>query len=100
MAETQQGVAAIYNIDGTLAYTGVPKTANILNSFSFTETGREGRLARQGHIIGMAKDERVRRISWSILIYDATATSTEANAKTATVLPPVFDDLVIADFTL
>ena len=99
MAESQEGLAAVYNIDGTLAYTGVAKTANILTGYGFTETGRENNLVRQGHIIGAAKDERVRRISWTIEIYDPTTpASTEAAAKTATVLPPIFGDLVIDDF--
>ena len=97
MAEEQQGIAAVYNLDGTLAYTGVAKTTNILTALSFTETGRENNLVRQGHIIGAAKDERIRRLSWSILIYDPTATSTEANARTATVLPPTFGDLTLDD---
>lgn len=98
MSASLSGKVAVYGMDGTVAFTGMVKTANILKGFSLTESGREARLEKNGHIIGGAKDIVTRSISITIIPYSADTTPTLAEAKALVVLPPDLGDIVIDDF--
>lgn len=97
MAATLSGKVAVYGIDATLAFTGMLKTFNILKGTSLSESGREAKLERNGHIVGGAKDLVTRQVSFTFVPYDSSNPSTLATAKSKIVLPPVLGQLTVAD---
>lgn len=100
MAATLAGKVAVYGMDGTVAFTGMVKTANILKGFSMTQSGREARLEKNGHVIGGARDVETRQISVSIVPYSSDTTPTLAEAKALVVIPPLLGDITIDDFDI
>lgn len=98
MSATLGGKIAVYGIDGTLAYTGMAKTVNILKGFTLSESAREAELDKNGHIIGGARDNVRRQISVSFIPYDPSNTSSLATAKSNVVLPPQLGQITIADW--
>jgi hypothetical protein len=104
MAADLQGKVAVYGIDGTIAFTGLVKTVNIVKGFSFTQNAREARLEQNGHIIGGARDLSVRRISVTFCPFDSTAAGTPgstlavAKDNLQASIPPELGDLTIADW--
>jgi hypothetical protein len=100
MAADLAGKVGVYGIDGTLAYTGLVKTANILKSWSVTQTQREAQLERQGLIIGKAADLKARQASASFVVYSSDTTPTLAEAKALVVLPPTLGTITIDDYDI
>lgn len=101
MAANLEGKIAVYGIDGTIAFTGLVKTANIVKGFSFTQSAREARLEKNGHVIGGARDLSTRRISVTFCPFDPTSPGSAlatAKDKLEASIPPELGDLTIADW--
>jgi hypothetical protein len=99
MAATLSGKIAVYGIDATIAFSGMLKTVAIVKGFGWTQSGREARLTKNGHVIGAAKDEMVRSISVTFVPYDSDSTPSLAGACDVlqAAIPPDLGDVVIAD---
>ena len=100
MSATLSGKFAVYGMDGTLAFTGLVKTANIVKTFSLGRSTRSARLEKNGHIVGGAEDIAVLQMTASFTPYSSDATPTLAEAKALVVLPPILGDITIDDFDI
>src|SRR5688500_14250273 len=98
MAASLAGKIAVYGIDGTLAFTGMIKGANILKSTSVTQSQREAQLEKQGLIIGKAADLIMRQASFSFVPYSSDGTPTLAEAKALVLFPSPLGVLTVADY--
>jgi hypothetical protein len=96
MAASLEGKAAVYGIDGTLAFTGLLSSVNILKGISLTESYQRANLVSHGHIIGGASEQGTRAIAWTIVPYDPSGTSTLANAKLNVAIPAQLGAITIA----
>lgn len=99
MAASLAGKVAVYGLDGTIAFSGMLKTVNIVKGFSWTQSAREARLEKNGHVIGAARDLAVRQITVTFVPYDSDATPTLAGACDVlqAAVPPALGDVTIAD---
>ena len=100
MAASLSGKIAVYGVDGTLAYTGLIKTANVLKGTSVTRSSRSARLEKNGHVIGGAEDLVVLQMSASFLPYSSDTSPTLAEAKGLVVFPGILSDITIDDYDI
>jgi hypothetical protein len=100
MAASLSGKVAVYGVDGTLAFTGMIKTANILKGGSITQSYREANLEKNGMIIGKAADMLVRQASFSFVPYASDGTPTLAEAKALILFPMPLALITIDDYDI
>ena len=99
MAAENEGFVAVYGIDGTIAFGGLAKTENIVKGANLTDNFRVAKLSKNGHIIGASADEHTQSATFTLVVYDPTAsTSNLAAAKALVEMPAALGAVTADDF--
>jgi hypothetical protein len=91
------GQATVHGIDGTLAYTGVATTDNIIDSVNFVDGVKEQEvLDGKGEVVGLKLWQKKRTITIKFYPSEPAAAGAVATAKTNAVLPAIGSKVAIA----
>lgn len=95
------GKAAVFGLDGTMAYTGLATTENEPQSIDYTDQFTTATLKdKKGWTKGMAATDRQGQLTITFYPFDPASPSVLATARSKVVLPAMLATVTLASFSV